>query len=125
MIEELRKELNEDQMDLSKSYGFKNKTTRKVTMKFQKNDFILPNVFVWTNQVLQSDTDARQDLKAVFESKKPILEKVDKTPAPYNIQASFDTQIANIKNTSIDVKSLTVAHESFFLYDNENMITDT
>ena len=117
MIEELRKELNEDQMDLSKSYGFKNKTTRKVTMKFQKNDFILPNVFLWTNQVLQSDTDARQDLKAVFESKKPILEKVDKTPAPYNIQASFDT--------SIDVKSLTVAHESFFLYDNENMITDT
>ena len=42
-----------------------------------------------------------------------------------NIKASLDTQIENIKNASANVKSLTVAHENFFLYDNENIITET
>ena len=41
-----------------------------------------------------------------------------------NIKASLDTQIEKIKNASINVKSLTVAHRNFFLYDNENMITE-
>ena len=38
---------------------------------------------------------------------------------------SLDIQIEKNKNASINVKSLPVAHENFFLYDNENMITET
>ena len=52
MIEELRKELNNDQMDLSKLYVFKNKTNKILAAKFKKEDFILPITFSWTNQVL-------------------------------------------------------------------------
>ena len=53
-----------------------------------------------------------------------ILEKADKVPVPENIKATLNTQIEKNKNASINVKSLTVAHENFFLYDNENMITE-
>ena len=49
MIEELRKELNDDQMDLSKLYGFKNKTNKILAVKFKKEDFILLTTFPWTN----------------------------------------------------------------------------
>ena len=55
---------------------------------------------------------------------KIILEKADKVPAPDNIKASLSSQIERIKSASINVKSLRVAHENFFLYDNENMITE-
>ena len=54
-----------------------------------------------------------------------ILKKANKVPAPENIKASLNTQIEKIKYASINVKSLTVARENFFLYDNENMITET
>ena len=64
-------------------------------------------------------------LKTFFDSIKTILEKADIVPAPDNIKASLDTQIENIKNTSKNFKSRMVAHENFFLYDNENMITET
>ena len=75
-------------------------------------------------QVLLSDIDATKDLKTIFDSKRTILEKADKVPAPGNIKASLDTQIEKIKNTPINLKSLTVADENFFLYGNENMITE-
>ena len=67
---------------------------------------------------------APNDLKTIFESTRTILEKADKVPTPDNIKASLDTHIEKIKNASIDIKSLTPAHENFFLYDNENMITE-
>ena len=54
-----------------------------------------------------------------------ILKKADIVPAPENIKALLDTEIEKIKNASINVKSLRVAHENVFLYDNENMITET
>ena len=41
------------------------------------------------------------------------------------MKASIDTKIKKIKNASINVKSVTIANESFFLYDNENVITET
>ena len=67
---------------------------------------------------------APNDLKTIFESTRTILEKADKVPTPDNIKASLDTQIEKIKNASINIKSQTAAHENFFLYDNENMITE-
>ena len=53
-----------------------------------------------------------------------FLEKADKVPAPDNIKASLDTQIEKIKNVSINIKSQTVDYENFFLYDNENMMSE-
>ena len=94
-------------------------------MKFRKGDFILPTAFPCTNRVLLNNLDAPNNLKTIFESTRTILEKAHKVPVPENIKATLNTQIVKIKNTSINLKSLTFAHENFFLYDNENMITET
>ena len=40
MIKELRKELNNDEIDLSKLYGFKNKSGSSPGIEFKKEDFI-------------------------------------------------------------------------------------
>ena len=90
-------------------------------MKLKKEDFILPTEFPWINQVLLFDFDAPNDLRTIFELTKTILEKADKVPIPDNINASLDTQIEKIKNVSINIKSLMVAPENFFLCDNENL----
>ena len=125
MMKESRKELNNDEIDLTKLYSCKNKSGRMQDLEFKKGDFIFPTAFPWINRVLLNNIDAPDDLKTIFESTRTIPEKADKVPAPENIKASLDTQIEKIKNTSINVKSLTVAHENFFLYNNENMITET
>ena len=49
MIKEIRKELNDDEIDLSKLYNFKNKSSRSLSLKFKKEDFILPTSFSWIN----------------------------------------------------------------------------
>ena len=72
-----------------------------------------------------NDIHAPNNLKTISESTRTILEKADKVSTPDNIKVSLDTQIEKIKNASINVKSLTVAHENFFLFDNENTITET
>ena len=112
-------------MDLTKLYGFKNKTNKLVTVKFKNTDFILPTAFPWINRALLNDIHASNDLKTISEPTRTILEKTGKVPAPANIKAFLDTQIEKIKNAPINVKSPAVAHESFFLYDNENMIIET
>ena len=93
-------------------------------MTFRRGDFILPTAFPCTNRVLLNDIDAPNDLKTIFESTRTIPEKAHKVPVPENIKATLSTQIVKIKNGSINLKSLTVAHENFFLYDNENMTTE-
>ena len=45
MIKELRKELNDDEIDLSKLCNYKNKFSRSLNLKFKKEDFILPTAF--------------------------------------------------------------------------------
>ena len=96
MIKELKKELNDDEIDLSKLYSFKNKSSRPPGLKFKKEDFVLPDAFSWTNIVVLCNIDAPNDLKTIFESKTTILEKADKVPAPVNIKISLDTQIEKI-----------------------------
>ena len=45
MIKELRKELSDDEIDLSKLCNYKNKFSRSLNLKFKKEDFILPTAF--------------------------------------------------------------------------------
>ena len=125
MIKELRKELNDDEIDVSELYNFKNKSSRSLSLKFKKENFIFSTAFPWINQVLLNDMHAPNNLKTIFESTRTILQKADKISTPDNIKMSLDIQIEKNKNASINVKSLPVAHENFFLYDNENMITET
>ena len=67
MIKEIRKELNDDEIDLSKLYNFENKSSRSLSLKFKKEDFILPTAFPWINQVLLNDMHTPNDFKTIFE----------------------------------------------------------
>ena len=67
MIKEIRKELNDDEIDLSKLYNFENKSSRSLNLKFKKEDFILPTAFPWINQVLLNDMHTPNDFKTIFE----------------------------------------------------------
>ena len=67
MIKEIRKELNDDEIDLSKLYNFENKSSRSLSLKFKKEDFILPTAFPWINQVLLNDMHTPNDFKTFFE----------------------------------------------------------
>ena len=86
MIKELRKELNDDEIDLSKLYNFKNKSSKSLSLKFRKEGFILPTAFPWINQVLLNDIHAPNGLKTIFELTRTILKKVDKVPTTDNIK---------------------------------------
>ena len=52
MIEELREELNNDKIDLSNLHSFTNKSSKLISLKFKKEDFILPTAFPWRNRVV-------------------------------------------------------------------------
>ena len=67
MIKEIRKELNDDEIDLSKLYNFENKSSRSLSLKFKKEDFILPTAFPWINQVLLNDMHTPNDFKTIFD----------------------------------------------------------
>ena len=67
MIKEIRKEMNDDEIDLSKLYNFENKSSRSLSLKFKKEDFILPTAFPWINQVLLNDMHTPNDFKTIFE----------------------------------------------------------
>ena len=67
MIKKIRKELNDDEIDLSKLYNFENKSSRSLSLKFKKEDFILPTAFPWINQVLLNDMHTPNDFKTIFE----------------------------------------------------------
>ena len=59
--------------------------------------------------------------------KENILVKLDKEPTTDNLKTDLFGQGDNIKKLSKEtqLKSLTLAYENLFLYDNENMITET
>ena len=48
MIKKLRTELNNDEIDLSKLHRFKIKSSKPLSLKFKKEDFVLPTIFPWT-----------------------------------------------------------------------------
>ena len=66
MIKELRKELNDDEIDLYELNNFKNKSSRSLSLKFKKENFIFSAAFPWINQVLLNDMHAPNNLKAIF-----------------------------------------------------------
>ena len=67
------------------------------TLKFEKEDFILPTAFPWIKEVLLNNMHAPNNLqKKVFESMRTILEKADKVPTTDFINASH--QYSNRKS---------------------------
>ena len=73
-----------------------------------------------------SDWTASDEVKKAFDSTENILVKPDKEAAPDNLKTDLLGQSEKIKKLSkeIQLKSLTLAYENFFLYNNENVITE-
>ena len=74
-----------------------------------------------------SDRTASDEVKKAFDSTENILVKPDKEAAPDNLKTDLLGQSEKIKKLSkeMQLKSLTLAYENFFLYDIQNMITET
>ena len=66
-------------------------------------------------------------IKKYFDSTENILVKPDKEAATNNLKRDLFGQGEKIKKPSkeIQLKSISLAFENFFLYDNKNMITET
>ena len=88
MIEGSRKELNDDQIDLSKLLGFKIKTNRILTVKFEKEELILSTAFPWTNQVLLSDIDVPCILNQVLNWQKLFYKMKTRFPHQVTLRRS-------------------------------------
>ena len=65
------------------------------------------------------------DVKKYFDSTDTILIKPVKMSAPSNLKEKLFSQGGNIRKLSkeMELKSLIIAFQNFFLYDIENMIT--
>ena len=74
-----------------------------------------------------SDRTASDKVKQIYDSRENILVKPDKEATNDNLKTDLFGQGEKIKKLSkeIQLKSLTLAYENFFLYNNENMITET
>ena len=66
-------------------------------------------------------------VKKLFDSPDTVLIKPDKISAPSDLKEKLFSQGEKIRKISkeIQLKLLTLAYENFFLYDIENMITET
>ena len=74
-----------------------------------------------------SDQTASDEVKKIFNSTENILVKLDKQTATNNLKRDLFAQGEKIKTFSkgIQLKSLTLAFENLFLFDNKNMLTET
>ena len=125
VIDELKKELNNDEIGVTKFHWFKNKSSTTKIVTFEKNHFIFPTEFYTGNVSLDNGT---KDEKMIFESTKTILYKADKVAAPANVKQILESSIEKIKNAPFNINSLLslrIAHENFFLYDSKNMVIET
>ena len=94
-----------------------------VVITFKKDDFFLPKI----NLKLESaDQTVSHDVKVFFYLADDILIKPDKIIISSKLKEELFSQGEEIKKLSkeIQLKSLTLAYESFFFYDIENMITE-
>ena len=143
-LNEIRRDLQDNDFTASKLYGFRNKKTYSVYQILSLDDFVIPdfNVPILLKKGKEKIDD---DSKKIFEGSFYILDnKINtlktteivsknkrittiKNIPPENLQESLGDQYIFLKNLikKVDLKSLTYAYENFFLYDLENMIKPT
>ena len=90
----------------------------------QKENYFLPDFKL---KVEFLDRAASDEVKNLSDSIENILVKPDKEASTDNLKTDLFSQGQKIKKYSkeIQLKSLTLDFENFFLYNNKNMITET
>ena len=122
LLQAFRQKLNEPDLNLNRLYKFK--CNRATTVTIQKEDFVLPN---FKFKVEFSDRTAKDKIKKIFDSTDNVLINPDKEAVTGDLKGELFGQGEKIKKLSkvVQLKSLTLAYENFFLYDLGNMITET
>ena len=122
LLQTFRQKLNDPDLNLNRLYEFK--CSRTTTVAIQKKDFALPN---FKFKVKFSNRTAKDEVKKIFDSADNILIKPDKEAVIDDLKEELFGQGEKTKKLSkvVQLKSLTLAYENFFLYDLGNMITET
>ena len=97
---------------------------KTVVSTFKVDDFVLPKFDL---KLELADRTVSDDVKKIFDSSDTILIKPDKISAPSDLTQKLFGQAEKIRKLSkeIQLKSLMLAYENFFLYNLENIITET
>ena len=140
-LDDLRKELKDNDFTVSKLYGFRNTKAKSTYPILSVNDFVIPDFIVLVT-VKKEKEKIDDNVKKIFEGSFYVLHnKVNtsktteiisknkrsaaiKNTLPDNLEENIGGQYIYLKNLikKVDLKSLTYAYENFFLYDLENII---
>ena len=140
-LDDLRRELNNNDFTVSKLYGFRNIKAYSIYPILNINNFIMPDFNVKIT-VKKKKEKIDENIKKIFEGSFYVLDNKVNTSKKTEI-ISKSKRSAEIKNTSpekieeylsedyfelkklseeINLKSLNRIYENFFLYDLENII---
>ena len=119
---DFRYKLNDPYLNINALYEFE--CDKMVVTTFKKDDFVLPKFDL---KLELADLNVSDNVKKNFDSSDTILIKPDKISVLSDLKEKLFSQGEKIKKLSkkIQLKSLTLAYEIFFLYDLENMVTKT
>ena len=122
LLETFRQILNDNEITINRLNEFACSAT--TTVAIQEEDFVLPDLKF---KVEFSDQAAPDEVKKNFDSTENILLKPDKEAGTDNLKTNLLGQGEKLKKycKETQLKLLRLAYEDFFLYDNENMITET
>ena len=99
--EELKKELNNEKINLTKLHWIKNKSNKSDNIS--KKPFNLLTIF-WTGNV--SLNNGTSDTKRISDLTNTILSEADRVTALNNIEAILNGSIEKIKNAPFNIKAL-------------------
>ena len=123
-LQNIKIRLNNSKFNKSYFYVFTNKDSN-ATWRFSISDFTIPNTNVDIN--IKSTRDIINYSKKIDITEKKI-DLSEKVKAPQNLIQQLQSKELNLIQSllkKVNLKSLTVAYENFFLYDLENMIKPT
>ena len=122
LLRDVRYKLDDLYLKMNALYEFE--CDKTVVTTFKVDDFVLPKFDL---KLELADRTVSDDVKKIFDSSDTILIKPDKISAPSDLTQKLFGQAEKIRKLSkeIQLKSLMLAYENFFLYNLENIITET
>ena len=122
LLQDFKYKINDPYLNINALYEFQ--CDKMVVTTFEEDDFVLLKFDLKLELAYRTVSD---DVKKIFDSSDTILIKPDKIAVPSELKERLFGQGEKIKKLSkeMQLKSLTLAYENVFLYDLENIITET
>ena len=125
-LQDIKTKLANTKFNKSVFYVFTNRDSN-ATWTFSINDFTIPNTNININIKSKQDIFNYSSEKKIDISEKKV-DMSEKVKAPQDLIQRLQSKELNLIQSllkKVNLKSLTVAYENFFLYDLENMIKPT